>query len=170
MEVVLPCIQSQLPGKVSNDLMVDDKEALLVQVHRPHSKPILLGCCSRPPNARIEYLTGICNLIDNISDKNKELFMLGDFNIDYLSSDCHLKKKLLSKVNTFNLTQVVDQPTRVFIKTGTKSSTCIDHIYTYVPEHCSKSISLSIGFSDHNLVAITRKIKVPKAGNKIKFG
>jgi hypothetical protein len=67
-----------------------------------------------------------------------------------ISSECHLKKKLLSKVNTFNLTQVVDQPTRVFIKTGTKSSTCIDHIYSNVPEHCSKAVSLYIGFIDHN--------------------
>ena len=79
--------------------MVDDIEALLVQVHLPHLKPILLVCCYRPPNARIQYLKGICNLIDNISE-NKQLFMLGDFNIAYLSSDCHMKKKLLSGDNT----------------------------------------------------------------------
>ena len=41
------------------------------------------------------------------------------------------------------------------------------HIYTNVPEHCSKAVSIAIGFTDHNLVAIARKIKVPKVGNKI---
>ena len=67
-----------------------------------------------------------------------------------------------------NLVQVINQPTRVFPnKTGTVSSTCIDHIYTNAAELCSKAISVTIGFSDHNLVGISRKAKVPKAGPKI---
>ena len=64
-------IQNQIPAKERNDIMVSDIEALLVQVHLPYSKPILIGCCYRPPNAKIEYLEGMCDLIDKISDENK---------------------------------------------------------------------------------------------------
>ena len=32
---------------------------------------------------------------------------------------------------------------------------------------CSKAVLISIGFSDHNLVAIVRKSKVPKVGPKV---
>ena len=46
-----------------------------------------------------------------------------------------------------------------FNMSGVISSTCIDHIYTVS----------SVGFSDHNIVAIARKTKVPKAGQKIVF-
>ena len=45
-----------------------------------------------------------------------------------------------------------------------KSSTCVDHIFTIAAEICLKAASRSIGCSDHNIVAISRKIKVPKAG------
>ena len=34
---------------------------------------------------------------------------------------------------------------------------------------CSKAVSISVGFSDHNLVAIVRKSKVPKVGPKVLF-
>lgn len=54
-------------------------------------------------------------------------------------------------------------------KTGIASSTCIDHIYTNAGELCSRAISVPIAFSDHNLVAICRKAKVPKVGPKIVY-
>ena len=64
--------------------------------------------------------------------------------------------------------QVINQPTRVFKNTtGTRSSTCIDHIFTNAVELCSKAISVPIGCSDHNIVA--RKAKVPTAGPKIEI-
>ena len=42
------------------------------------------------------------------------------------------------------------------------SATCIDHIYTNIPECCTKPVCRSVGFSDHNIIAITRKTKIPK--------
>ena len=109
-------------------------------------------------------------MIDKVSDSGKEVFILGDLNIDYFSPNCHLRKKLHSVTNACNLGQVVNQPTSVFInKAGGRSSTCIDHIFTNAAEHCSKSKSLPTGCSDHNLVSITRQIKIPRAGNKVVF-
>ena len=50
--------------------------------------------------------------------------------------------------------------------TGPSSSTCIDHIFINTVELCSKAVSVPIGYSDHSIVAISRKAKVPTAGPK----
>ena len=106
-------------------------------------------------------------MFDRACDEKREIYVLGDLNINFLASSCPLKKKILSMTSACNLVQVINQPTRVFTnKTGTVSSTCIEHIYTNAAELCSKAISVTIGFSDHNLVGISGKAKVPMAGLK----
>jgi hypothetical protein len=79
-----------------------------------------------------------------------------------------IKKKLQTVTSTYNLVQVISQTTKVVRNsTGIKSSTCIDHIFTNATEMYLKAVSRSIGCSDHNIVAISRKTKVPKAGLNI---
>lgn len=93
-----------------------------------------------------------------------EIYFLGDLNIDWNSLNCPQKNKLLVFTEACGLTK----PTRVCLKRdGSKTSTCIDHIYTNSAELCTQVISIPIGCRDHNLVAIVRKTKVPKAGPKI---
>ena len=50
---------------------------------------------------------------------------------------------------------------------GSVTSTCIDPIFTNAAELCYKAISVPIGSSDHNIVAITMTAKVAKAGPTI---
>ena len=67
------------------------------------------------------------------------------------------KKKILSFINACNLWQIDSLPTRVFThQAGHTSSTCIDHIYTNVPELCSNTVP--VGFSDHNFILANAKI------------
>lgn len=81
---------------------------------------------------------------------------------------CALNNTFLSFADTCNLSQVVKQPTRICYKAdGMKSETCIDYIFTNAVELCSKAISVPVGCSDHNLIPIGRKTKVPKSGPKI---
>ena len=106
-------------------------------------------------------------MLDSVCDVNREVYFLGDLNIDWFSSSCQLKRKLLTLTSACNLVQVINQPTRVFTNTtGTRSSTCFDHIFTNTVELCSKAVSVPIGCNDHNIVAISRKAKVPTAGPK----
>ena len=49
------------------------------------------------------------------------------------------------------------------------SSTCIDHFFTSAAEMCFKAVSKSKGYSDHNIIAISRKTKVQKAGPNIVY-
>ena len=67
--------------------------------------------------------------------------------------------KLLDLMNTYQLQQHIEKPTRV---TPTTSS-LIDVIFTYIGD--SKTLEtgvIPLGISDHNLVYIRRKISFPK--------
>lgn len=107
-------------------------------------------------------------MIDKVCDHANEIYFLGDLKIDWNSLNCPQKNKLLLFTEACGLKQGVNKPTRVCLKRdGPKTSTCIDHINTNSAELCTKVISIPIGCSDHNLVVIVRKTKVPKAGPKI---
>jgi endonuclease/exonuclease/phosphatase (EEP) superfamily protein YafD len=94
-------------------------------------------------------------ILDNLCDINREVYFLGDLNIDWLSSSCLLRRKLQTVTSACNLDQVVSQYTRVDTNsTGIKSSTCIDHIFTNTADICFKAVFKSIGCSDHNIIAI----------------
>jgi hypothetical protein len=94
------------------DLMSSVIEVLWLQVHLAHLKPFLLGCyySNRPPSANSQYLNNVCEMLDSVCDVNREVYFLGDLNIDWFSSSCQLKRKLLT--SACNLVQVINQPTR----------------------------------------------------------
>ena len=66
--------------------------------------------------------------LTNVVKTNKEIIILGDFNIDYNKTDNRDFKSLL---NIFGLNQVITEPTR----TTKTSSTLIDLIITNRPEN-----------------------------------
>ena len=107
-------IQNHIPVKLRDDLMFNTVEVIWLQVHLPHLKPILVGSCYRP-SANSQYLDNdnMCEMLDNVCDINREVYFLGDLNIDWLSSSCPLRKKTQTVTNACNLDQVVSQPTRV---------------------------------------------------------
>ena len=83
--------------------------------------------------------------------------MMGDFNIDM---KVPANTKWQNLLNLFDLTQLVNEPTRI---TPT-SATIIDHVYTSHPENIIKCSVSSISLSDHFPICFTRKInnKIPK--------
>ena len=86
-----------------------------------------------------QYLNNMCEMVDSVCGV-REVYCLVDLNCDWFSSSCPLKRKRLSVTSACNLVQVINQPTRVFTNTtGTRSSTCIDHIFTNTVELCSKA-------------------------------
>lgn len=148
--------------------MQSDIEVLWLQVQLKHLKPILIGCGYRPPSANYRYLDIMCELLDSACSTNYELYFMADMNVDWKSLSCPLRKKLTDTCAVSGLTQVIDRPTRIsFNNKGEKVATCIDHLYLNTPEVCSKALSVPVGCSDHNLIAIVRKTKVPKEGFKI---
>ncbi len=115
----------------------------------------------------MQYLDILCENMDRVTDENKDIFLLCDFNIDWLLKNCSLAKKLRSMADVCNLTQLITQPTRISTKVNNVStSSCIDLIFTNNQELCSKAVSVAVGCSDHNLIAITKKTKIPKSGTR----
>jgi len=58
------------PCKLKQNLIYYDIEAIWVEVHVPNMKPVLVGCCYRPPDAHVDYLTCLGEMLDNVSDVN----------------------------------------------------------------------------------------------------
>lgn len=109
-------------------------------------------------------------MLERVTEENKDMFLLGDFNINWSAPSCPLRKKISSSASACCLSQMITIPTRVTVNAGGhRSSSCIDHIYTNVPEHCSNIVSIPVGYSDHNLVGLTKKMKPLKTAQKIIF-
>ena len=161
-------VQDHLPTKIRNDLMIFGTETIWVQMNLPHMKPILFGCEYRKPSSKIDYLENICTMLDKVCDLGFETFYLGDANIDWMDSKCPLKKRLHKTTSACNLVQMVNNYTRIHLKhDGSVSKTCIDHIFTNYHDLCSNALSIPVGFSDHNVVVLVRKAKLPQSGQKV---
>ena len=102
-------------------------ECLIVTINSsPGSSPhftVALFC--RPPSSSPALLdTLFFALCNNFVSSSLSFFLVGDFNIDFLVPCTSLYFKLLSVVSSFNLSQIVSEPTCV----SNSSSTLIDLI------------------------------------------
>ena len=134
----------------------------------PHIKPILVGCCYRPPSSDQHYLEAMGEMLDKVCELNMEIVFTGDINIDGLSPNCSLKNQLATITDACCLKQVVTQPTRLSTNNkGINTASCIDHIYLSADDLYTKAVSVPIGCSDHHIVVVARKMKVPKARPRV---
>ncbi len=111
-----------------------------------------LICLYRKPSAKLEFYDQLKNLLHSV-DFNKEVILMGDFNINW--SDKGGRKKLKNITDYFNLTQLIEQPTRITNRSETK----IDLLFTNRPERITKTYNLVTGLSDHNIILFSRKLK-----------
>lgn len=70
-------IQNHIPAYKRNDLGVVGVEPLWLQVHIPHLKPILTCCCYGSPCSNAEYLNNICMMLENVTDNDNDIYILG---------------------------------------------------------------------------------------------
>lgn len=155
-------VQDHIETRLRSDLIKTEVEIIWVEMKLPDSKPVLLGCCYRPPNVRKAYLNQIKEIMDELSmeKEEKDILLMGDFNVDWKSED----RKKMSFMSEFGFEQIVDDYTRL----TPESETCIDHIYTNIPHQCSKIKSTVTGCSDHNLVTVMVNKKIPKRRSGLK--
>ena len=113
----------------------------------------------RPPSSLPKFFDDFEKLIKAIDNENKEMHILGDLNCNMLKTDKDANiptKKIKSLYELYQLTQMIDEATRVTMAT----SSLIDHIVTNTPEKISDSGVIHTGISDHSLVFAIRKISV----------
>lgn len=86
------------------------------------------------------------------SDQNKEIIIMGDFNINW--DDKHGRKNLKRSTDYFNLEQLIEKPTRI----TNNSQTRIDLLFSNKPNRIIKTFIFFTGLSDHNMVLFSRKL------------
>lgn len=124
-------------------------EIIWVEMKFPDSKPVLLGCCYRPPSAKKEYLDQIEEIMTLVSQEKeeKDVLLMGDFNLKWENTDDQNKINFMSNLG---FKQIVEDYTRVIPEKNTK--TIIDHIYTNIED--LEPDNIVTGCSDHFLITV----------------
>jgi len=90
-------------------------------------KPIIVGCIYRHPKCDLVEFTNQSNSLLKVFNNKYQIFILGDFNIDFLRINTHPQTEAyLNMIYANGLLPIVTKPTRITNHT----STLIDHIYT----------------------------------------
>lgn len=111
------------------DIETCNTESIWLQVNIVGSKPLLVGFYYRPPNSTSNWFNHFDTELINADSMDLDMFILGDFNLNYFPIIGFRNNKWESLLLKYGLTQLITSPTRV-TKT---SSSIIDHIYTILP-------------------------------------
>ena len=133
--------------KRREDLESSILEAIWIETRINRRKPMLVCTVYRPPDCSCQFFEEFSAMLDNASKESKEILVMGDMNINYLS-DCTISRRMRSMCEEFSLTQMITEPTRV----TQNSMTLIDHILSSYPCGFLESGCLDVGVSDHLLV------------------
>ena len=101
-----------------------DIECGWVKIIMKNSKDIVIGVVYRPPSCDVEtFCEKIITICDEIGvNYSKDIFLLGDFNINYLAENDRHKRLLTQLESLTRLKQMIKHPTRL--------QNCIDLILT----------------------------------------
>lgn len=138
------------------DLENNNIESIWIEIHSLKNKS-LLGLFYRPPNSANEFWDYFEETLENASDHNLDLLILGDFNHDILK---HGNTGKLNRIMPkFNLQHIINNATRITENT----QTCIDLIMSNHISTIINSEILTPFDSDHCTVTAEISSKVYKA-------
>ena len=149
-------VKNNICFKRRQDLENNSIENIWIEVQALNNK-FLLGLFYRPPEAKAEYWVSFENIIENASEENLNIIIMGDLNHDILKQ--YNKNKLSKILSKFNLQNLITEPTRV----DNKSSTCIDLILTNHNAIITNTNVLPPFNSDHCTVTAEITFKTFKA-------
>ncbi len=107
-------------------------------------------CMYRQPSAKADFYN--LKLPLSHTDFSKEIVIMGDFNVNRIDKKDRKNLKLVT--DHYNLTQLINDPTR---KT-THSQTKIDLIFSNKPDRITKTYNLLTSLLDHNAIFFSRKL------------
>lgn len=135
-------------------------EGLFIKITLHENKQLIIGNTYRPPNS--PKVKSIKNIISTVSSlvSNKEMILMGDFNINWLHSSTHTERNM---INSLNLTQLITEPTRFTLT----SKSLLDWALVSHPERITKSGVLPDCFRDHHMIYCIWKIMKPSLPPKL---
>ena len=151
---VMAFVHKDLKVERRIDMEDDDLEALWLEVN-PHksNRSLFVAGVYRPPSSNVDMDKKLGRNIENAKLRNKELIIMGDLNVDYMTPEKFCKQKLMKSLLNLNRSQLVNQITRPM------SQSCLDHIWCSHPERIRQVEVLSSGMSDHLPIVAVRIYK-----------
>lgn len=148
-----------LKNNISNYLIRTDIMKMSIENHfevaaielpaQSVSQRLVVVALYRPPQGLmkifLEKMHELLHTLNRGRNTNKQIVIAGDFNINFLSSNCLLTTQITDLLVQFNMEITITAATRVSIT----SATCIDNIVTNVSEDCRKSTVKDWHLSDH---------------------
>ena len=144
-------IANYLSYKCRNDLNIYNKnelESTFTEIVNPKKSNIIVGVIYIHPS--MDFTDFNCNylnqLLENISKKQKYIFLLGDFNVNLLNYNEHNQTNEFSdSLASKSFIPLILQPTRI----TSHSNTLIDNIFSNVIDPDIISGNLTATISDH---------------------
>ena len=137
--------------KLRKDLQIykpKQLESTFIEVAQ-NKERIIIGCLYRHASMELSEFNNhdLSNLLDNLSDENKTVVLLGDFNADLLKydKDCNVSDFLDTMYSNLLLPHIAS-PTRVTLN----SETLIDNIFSNNYDSSFTSGNLVTTLSDHH--------------------
>ena len=140
---VLLYVKDGISYNTRPDLQEEGLEAAWIELFLPKSKGILVSSIYRPPDDS-SFLSKLEISLGKVQPST-EIYVLGDFNINYDKRDLRCCKKYTDILDFYNCKQIISDHTRVSVN----SSTTLDHIVTNSLHKIGKSGVLGHSFSDH---------------------
>ena len=146
----------------SFDRSNNDIEIQWVEIMNENCKNFIIANGYRPPDGNVVHFLEYLELtLDSLDLTKNYLFLMGDFNIDFLDKRSENTKKLKSILKQYGIDQLINKPTRY----SELKDSCLDLVCSNL-EHIANSVVCNINLSDHEMVLITRKkINIKKEKN-----
>ena len=136
--------------KPRTDLNMYEKnelESTFIEIINSKKSNIVVGCVYKHPNMDVLDFNSLINqLLDKISNEQKQFFLLGDFNINLLNYTEHQPtNEFLDSLASNSIIPYILQPTRI----TSHSKTLTDNVFSNVFSFEAISGNITATISDH---------------------
>ena len=139
-------INNNLKYRIINRTSNIHFQALWIESLNVKDKNIICGVVYRQHNNAEVFLEYLSNILEDFSRKNKNIFVMGDFNIDLLHYEsCSFSQSLLDLTQSLSFFPTIDKLTRVY----GNSATLIDNIFSNDLDSFQLSGNIVSDVSDH---------------------
>ena len=144
-----------------------DFETYVIELINKKLKNFIIVISYRPPAQNVDiYLENLDSLLVKISNENKGILLMGDFNIDCGLVNSKIPDKFFQILSTYGLTQLITIPTRI----STNRKSIIDNFFINEISDIKLCGTFSCDISDHQpsfLVETLNKSKSARPASQL---
>ena len=142
-------VKEELDSKIRDDLsgIKPGCESIFFEIAGSNNKKAVVGCMYRAPNSdSTSFIENIESQLQILNMENKDVYIMGDFNLNLMNYDCEDKvKDFVDLMNSSGLFSLITKPTRI----SQNTATLIDNIFTNCIHNKFNAGVLCSDISDH---------------------